>query len=168
MGDERLIGDSPYNNSNANEGSERSNRSAPFTLYTQTLEKHFPYYLAIGMTYDQYWNDDCTLVKFYREADKIRQARQNQMMWLQGMYIYDAIGRLVPALNPAIKKGTKVKPYMEKPYAISQDDVNREKEETERKATAGAKQYMEMFSSRYNKRFEEGKEVANGDHNRSS
>ncbi len=120
MGDERLIGDSPYNNSNAKEGSERLNRSAPFSLYTETFEKQFPYYLAIGMTYEQYWDDDCELVKFYREADKIQQARQNQMLWLQGMYIYDAIGRLVPALNPATKKGTKVKPYVEKPYSISQ------------------------------------------------
>ena len=25
----------------------------------------FPFFLSIGMTYDQYWNDDCLLVKYY-------------------------------------------------------------------------------------------------------
>lgn len=167
MGDERLSGDSPDQYFET-QGGERSNRSAPFSVYTETFEKHFPYYLAIGMTYDQYWNDDCELVKFYREADKIQQERQNQMLWLQGMYIYDAIGRLIPGLNPATKKGTKVKPYMEKPYAISKEDVKRDREEKERKATNGAKQFMQMFSAKYNKRFEERREVTNGDDNRST
>ena len=43
------------------------------------------------MTYDQYWNDDCQLVKFYRKAHKLKNEQKNQELWLQGMYIYEAL-----------------------------------------------------------------------------
>ena len=34
-------------------------------------------------------------------------------MWLQGMYIYDAISRLSPILRAFAKKGPKAQPYVE-------------------------------------------------------
>lgn len=40
------------------------------------------------------------------------------MLWLQGLYIYQAIGSLAPALN-AMGKG-KVKDYIEKPIPITE------------------------------------------------
>ena len=125
--------------------------------YTELFEKKFPFYLSIGMTEEQYWDKDPMLAKYYREAENLRKEQRNQELWLQGMYIYDAIARLSPILRPFAKKGTKAQPYLEEPYPISQksqDDVKARKEE-ERKLKA--KRYMETYMVKANKHFEERK-----------
>ena len=101
-----MVSDSLLTDESANKGSERENRSAP-PSYSEIFLAKFPYYLSIGMTEEQYWDRDCTLVKSYRKAEELRKERVNQEMWLQGMYIYDAISRLSPILRAFAKKGTK-------------------------------------------------------------
>ena len=89
-----------------------------------------PQYMAFGMTYEQFWDGDVFAHKAYREAEKIRIKQQNQFAWLQGMYIYQAIGALSPALR-AFSKG-KVKPYLEEPIELFEDE-KRKREEREAK-----------------------------------
>lgn len=98
-----------------------------------------PTYMAFGMTPDEYWNGDCMLAKAYREADDIRQRRRNQELWLQGMYVYEAILDCAPLLN-AFSKRPKPQPYSSEPYPVTPQEV-REKKERERKA-----QYERMKS----------------------
>ena len=78
-------------------------RPAPRFAYTQKFYDVFPYYLAIGMTPEQYWEGDCELVRYYRKAAQIRQDLKNQDAWLQGMYVYQAIGNLAPILRAFAK-----------------------------------------------------------------
>lgn len=68
------------------------------------------------MTYEQYWEQDSELVKYYRKAFELRQEEQNRAAWLQGMYIYEAIADLAPILHAFAKRGTKARPYPQKPY----------------------------------------------------
>lgn len=49
-----------------------------------------PYYLAIGMTHEQYWEDDPWLTQTYRRAHELTVEMRNQEMWWQGMYIFKA------------------------------------------------------------------------------
>ncbi len=63
------------------------------------------------MTAEQYWEGDCELVKYYREAEQLRLEKENTKLWLQGLYIYDAIGKLAPILNPAVKKDCELVKY---------------------------------------------------------
>lgn len=126
-----MVSDSLFADESESKRGGRENRSAPLS-YSEVFYKHFPYYLSIGMTEEQYWDRDSTLVKYYREAEQLRQERANQDMWLQGMYIYDAISRLSPILHAFAKKGTKAKPYPDEPYPINkrlekQAEVNKEK-----------------------------------------
>lgn len=67
------------------------------------------------MTPEEYWDGDVWLVRYYREAEKLRQKRDNVLAWLQGMYVYDAIGRMAPVLHAFAKKGTKPQPYPTRP-----------------------------------------------------
>lgn len=76
------------------------------------------------MTYEQYWHGDVWMVEAYREAEKLRQQRENVQAWLQGMYVYDAIARISPVLHAFAKKGTKPQPYPEKPYALKKEDAD--------------------------------------------
>lgn len=101
-----MVSDS-LSDESADEGSERENRFASPFPYTEIFYKKFPYYLSIGMTEEQYWDRDSTLVKYYREAEELRQEKFNQEAWLQGMYVYDALARIAPILHAFAKKGTK-------------------------------------------------------------
>lgn len=106
------------------------------------------------MTYEQYWNGDCTLVKYYRKADEIRKERVNEELWLQGLYVYEAICDVSPILHAFAKKGTKPQPYSEKPYAITETQHKRAEEEKERKRVEKAKRFMEALMKSNNKKYE--------------
>ena len=133
--------------------------SSSFT-YTEKFYELFPYYLAIGMTYEQYWDGDCTLVKYYRKAEEMRNEKRNQELWLQGMYVYEAICDVAPILHAFAKKGTKPTPYSEKPYALNRKQIERDEEEKQRKLTEKGKRFMEAMAASINKKFE-GKTQSN-------
>ena len=135
------------------EGSEQRVRS-PFLTYTEQFYEVFPYYLSIGMTYEQFWEGDVTLVKHYRRADELKVERRNQELWLQGLYIYEALCDVAPIMHAMAKKGTKARPYPEEPYAITEKQRRRANEEKERKIAEKGKRMMEMFMSKNKKQFE--------------
>lgn len=82
--------------------------------FTELFERDCPYYLAMGMTYEQYWYGDVWMIKAYREADKLCQERQNQEAWLQGMYFYEGVS--VAIYNAMRGKGQPPKQYASQPY----------------------------------------------------
>lgn len=148
--DSELVSDSL----SATEGSEH-NSSLPLLTYTEKFYELFPYYLSIGMTYEQYWDGDCTLVKYYRKAEEMRNDKRNQELWLQGMYVYEAICDVSPILHAFAKKGAKPHPYPSKPYAINEKQIKQEREEKERKLVEKGKKFMEALMQSTNKRFGE-------------
>lgn len=87
--------------------------------------------MSIGMTYDEFWNQDVALVKMYRKANDLRDKRRNQELWLQGMYFYEALCDASPLFRFTMKKGiVKPEPYAKEPYPITAEEV-REREERE-------------------------------------
>ena len=128
--------------------------------YTEKFYELFPYYLSIGMTPEQYWDGDSTLVKYYRKAEELRNDKRNQELWLQGMYIYEAICDVAPILHAFAKKGTKPTPYPTKPYPITKKQVRNEEEEKQRKLAEKGKKFMEAMAASINKKFE-GKTQSN-------
>lgn len=70
----------------------------------------------MGMTWEQYWFGDVTMVQAFAEAERLRQQRQNSEAWLQGRYVYDALLCVAPILQAFAAKGTKPRPYIAKPY----------------------------------------------------
>ena len=83
----------------------------------------------MGMTYDQFWLDDVNLVKAYRRADDLRRKRENTLLWLQGIYVAEALQATVGNM---FTKGSKHK-YPEEPFAISAAEQE-ERREREQKA----------------------------------
>lgn len=96
------------------------------------------------MTYDQYWNEDCQLVVYYRKAHRIRNDRKNEELWLQGMYFYEALCDVSPILHAFAKNGTKPIPYPNRPYALTETEANRRKKD---EARQNRKKAMALFSS---------------------
>lgn len=102
----------------------------------------------MGMTYEQFWEQDCSLVVAYRKAYKIRQEEINRAAWLQGLYVFKAL-----QANPLIvygfaKKDTKPDPYPNKPidFSIFKARTPQQKADDEAKARADRiTRNMQMF-----------------------
>ena len=60
---------------------------SPKAIFDEAL----PYYLAIGMPYELYWDGRPELAISYRQADILRQKRSNNDAWLQGVYFMYAV-----------------------------------------------------------------------------
>ena len=87
--------------------------------YGEIFEENFPFYLAIGMSYGEYWEGDANLARSYRKAYRLRQEEFNTNAWLQGMYIYDAVScALHNALRGMGKSKPPAKDYAKEPYEI--------------------------------------------------
>lgn len=136
------------------EGSGGVTATAPLKTYNEKFHELFPYYLSIGMTEEQYWDRDSTLVVAYRKAEELKTNRKNQEMWLQGAYVYEALCRVSPLLHAFAKKGTKPVPYIAEPFAITEKQAEYRQEEKEKKNFDKGKTMMEGFMIRHNKKFE--------------
>lgn len=93
--------------------------SQPTKSNSEIFDECFPFYLAIGMSYAEYWEGDASLARYFRKAYRIKQEEANNNAWLQGLYIYDAIST---ALHNALRGMAKSKPpakdYAKQPYNI--------------------------------------------------
>ncbi len=108
-----------------------SSAPTPLKTYTEQFEEICPFYLSIGMTADEFWNQDCMLVKFYRKANELQKKRKNEELWLQGLYVYQAIISTAPMLHAFAKPGTKANPYLDKPIPLTETEA-KQREEAER------------------------------------
>lgn len=106
------------------------NRRLTPSSYPEAFREAFPEYLAMGMSYDEYWNKDSTLVIAYRKAYQMRRDNRNFEMWLQGRYIYDAIAALSSILRTSLsKQPIKAEKYVERPYPLTKEEADRIQEE---------------------------------------
>lgn len=78
------------------------------------------------------------MVIAYRKAHEINKERQNEMMWLQGLYIRDAIWTAVP-----VDKGKKPYQYPKEPIPITKHGLE---ESEQRKRESEDKQFMAMMA----------------------
>lgn len=134
---------------------------APSFAYTEAFNKAFPEYLAIGMTYDQFWNDDVDLVKAYRKAYRIKRDVRNHDLWLQGAYIYEALLDVSPIFHAFAKKGTKAAPYPERPFELYREPGEKASKENE-KVLSKVRGSMEAIMVSINKKFEKKGGEGNG------
>ena len=139
MGSELVSTSFPDNNETEGGEGQHNGSDAAHRSYTDIFNQCLPFYLYIGMTYDQFWHDDVEIVKYYREAHKLRQQHENSMAWWQGRYVYDAICAASPLIKFTMgKQRVEAMPYVDKPYPITQ------KEAEERQRKEAYEREMEM------------------------
>lgn len=140
--------------SNGIGGGEGSN-TQPTTNSRKIFADMFPQYLAMGMSYDEYYKQDCELVIAYRKAEKMKRIRANEDMWLQGLYVYQAVSRVAPLLIP-FEKNPKAEPYLKEPIPMFEEE--QQTEQSEKSAVENDKgiAYMNAMMNVINKKF--GKE----------
>lgn len=121
---------------------------------TEIFEEAFPFYLAIGMSYAEYWEGDPKLTQYYRKAYQIKQDEFNNNAWLQGMYIYDAVSTaLYNALRGMGKTKPPAKDYAKQPYELNkktktEQEKAKEVEIEQEKAAAWMENFVRLNNSK--------------------
>jgi hypothetical protein len=95
-----------------------------------------PFYLSIGVTYEQYWYGVPEIAKMYREAHKLRRKRTNEELWLNGIYMAEAITATVGNMFSKQKYEYPTEP---KPITEAEIEERREREKRERMERMKAK-----------------------------
>ena len=109
--------------------------------FTSIFEEVFPYYLAVGMSYEQFWYDPPELTIAYRRADEIKKRRVNEELWLAGIYTAEALASTVGNM---FSKGSKYQyPSEPKPITVSEAQERQEREQKAR---------MEQIKARFTAR----------------
>lgn len=128
-----------------------------YTSLTQLFEEQCPIYMSYGMSYDEYWFGEPYRTKFYKDAFELKQKQIDERLWLQGMYIYEALCDVSPILHAFSSKGTKPLPYAQKPYMsqIEKTEVDRKQEEENQKLLAML--YFKKWARDTKKRFDKKK-----------
>ena len=103
--------------------------TSPPKTFTEYFEELFPSYLAMGMTWTQFWIDEPELAIAYRRAEAIRKRRKNEELWLQGVYVAEALNATVGNM---FSKGHKNQ-YPTEPFPLTADE-QKERREREEKA----------------------------------
>jgi hypothetical protein len=103
--------------------------TSPQKSFTEYFEEIFPAYLAMGMTWTQFWLEEPKLAVAYRRAEMIRKRRINEELWLQGIYVAEALNATVGNM---FSKGQK-HPYPAEPLPLTADE-QQERREREEKA----------------------------------
>ena len=128
------------------------NKGLTFQTFGEVFEQLCPYYMSIGMSYDEFWNGDVSMVKAYRKANELRDRRRNQEFWLQGMYFYEALCDASALFRFTTKKSVKPEPYVKEPYPITEAEVREREERERRKKEERLKAEFALFAEQMRKK----------------
>ena len=130
-------------------GGGSSNTDTPDSC-REIFDNAFPLYLAMGMTFDEFYKKDHTLVIAYRKAYKRKRLKENEDFWLIGAYVYQAVSRAAPLFNP-FNSHPQPEPYLDKPFPLSDEETD---VEAQAKAVADKGiAYMQAQMLKFNKKF---------------
>lgn len=128
--------------------------SSPLVSYKDTFAEHFPLYLSWGMTEGAFWNGDPALAIAYRKKHQYEMEQRNHELWLQGLYIYEAMLCASPVFHD-FAKNPKPLPYREKPFAITQKAIEQNNETTREQSKELQKEHLVAWMQKVNKQMRE-------------
>ena len=105
------------------------------------LDQLCPQYMAMGMTYAEFWDSPTSVHKAYREAFMIKNRNEEFARWRQGAYFLKALG---VALSGFSKNKTQQEKYPGEPWPLTQseqderDRINYQKALAQRRAASDA------------------------------
>lgn len=143
--------------SEQNEGG--GNGEVAAASYTELFDLVFPNYMAMGMSYEEFWRGPSILARYYRKTYEIRRKEEEWQRWRQGAYFYDALLRVAPVMRAAFGKG-KVEPgkYPEEPWPLTQKEADEREQKRELENTKRFIARLEAESERNLRKMKEASE----------
>ena len=127
--------------------------------YSEVFDSVFPYYLNMGMTYHQFYEESPQLARFYRNANELKRKQRNQELWLQGLYFMDALKATV--LNMLSTRSAEKFEYPKEPYATKQKELEERQEREQKEKMERIKARMISQSLNVNKKHRGGEADVN-------
>ena len=93
----------------------------------------------------------------------MRIKRKNEELYLQGRYVYEAIGAFAEILPAFPKKGAKIHPYLEEPYPLTEAELLAREEQKNKEKMEAIKQRMFAMSMQINAKMGEKENGRNTD-----
>lgn len=129
--------------------------------YGDMLDECLPYYMSMGMSWDEYWDGEFGTKRAWRKAYNIRIEREQKLAdhnnWLMGQYLVaalQAVPLLVAGFN--VKRSTRLPEYPKKPFSEQYEEQKKE-EDRKQKEEDQSKLAMALFqamATRFNKNME--------------
>lgn len=120
---------------------------------SEIFHELFPEYLAMGMSYREFWELDSSLVKAYRKAHRIRNDEINYTAWLNGIYILNALNSGIPVYLTGIAKTRVDLPkYPEKPIDFEERNREEKAKKDREMQIARMREMAEQFNATFRKR----------------
>lgn len=95
------------------------------------LDEACAYYMAMGVSYEEFWYGDYTRLKYYERAYDLKRKAKNEWLWLLGAYIDNAVA--TELANFGAKKGAQPRKYLAEPVQVvpltEKEKKEKEKEE---------------------------------------
>lgn len=125
-----------------------------FKTYTEVFEMVFPYFLSIGMTYEQFWivgSDKFNLVTYYKEAEEIRRKRVNEEQWWNSIYLRRTLLDVSAAFRD-FHKGNKidVECSTKEPMPMSETEIEERKKRDEQRRMNEFMNYIIDYGETFN------------------
>ena len=124
----------------------------PFSSYGQKFEELCGYYMSIGMSYSDYWDGDCCMTKYYRQKFELEKERMNQSLWLQAVYLYEAMCDVYPLFNPLASK-KKAYPFRDEPIPITRKESESSEERRKQKLLENGREAFLSWVIGFNQKF---------------
>ena len=116
--------------------------------FSDFLERSCIEYMAIGMTYEQFWDGDNDAPKLFREVWNRKAEFKDYDYWHSGQYVNMAVINAISRMGESEKD---IIPYPEKPFMEQErerKDIEKQKDYKEKEALA-AQQWMKDLVNLY-------------------
>lgn len=107
----------------------------------EVFHEIFPSYLAMGMSYEEFWHGSPWLVRAYRKAHEMRIRNEEWARHRQGMYFMQA---LKVAMSGFSKDSGKKESYPMEPWPLTEKEA---KEQEQRREEENFKQYLAQLEA---------------------
>lgn len=120
--------------------------------FAEFFKESFPYYLSIGMSYEEYWCKSPELVGYYIRAHRLKRDEMNYMSYLQGFYNYYGFSVALSHFGAGLSGKTSKIEYLKEPVRIqpkTADEIEKERQAAIKRFVAGLESIHTMTESNH-------------------
>ncbi|MCR2033717.1 hypothetical protein [Anaerofustis stercorihominis] len=127
---------------------DKKEEESSFTGYTDIFKQLCPSYMAMGMSYNEFWYGDIEVACVYKEAFEQKQKLKNENLWLQGLYFYKALQSVASQIFS--EKESDAETYLNKPIDFDEEQKEEDNIKQKEYEKLQAELWMNNFVRQYN------------------